>query len=42
MEEAKCPECQAAIGGANHALVSGNQHASEFGGRSAWDPEGFN
>ena len=40
---AKCPECNATIGGANHALAPGNQHAGEFDGsrHAAWS-EGNN
>lgn len=30
MQQATCPECNLAIGGANHTLTSGNTHASEF------------
>ena len=30
MQQAACPECGEAVGGANHALTSGNTHASEF------------
>ncbi|TNV87514.1 hypothetical protein FGO68_gene11469 [Halteria grandinella] len=41
MEESKCPDCGSVIGGANHALAAGNEHASELGGRPAWDPNGF-
>ncbi|MBN3299873.1 ZNFX1 protein, partial [Amia calva] len=38
METQKCPECKAVIGGANHALASGNQLASEMDGarHAAW------
>jgi hypothetical protein len=32
MEESKCPECGAKIGGRDHALASGNQLASEIDG----------
>lgn len=42
MEEAKCPDCNEVIGGTNHVLAAGNQFASELGGVSAWDPQGFN
>ena len=41
METSKCPDCQAVIGGSNHQLAPGNRHASELGGRPAWDPNGF-
>ncbi|XP_057306393.1 NFX1-type zinc finger-containing protein 1-like isoform X2 [Hydractinia symbiolongicarpus] len=30
MEKSKCPECNCVIGGENHALATGNQHAGEF------------
>uniref|UniRef100_A0A3P8YD04 RZ-type domain-containing protein n=1 Tax=Esox lucius TaxID=8010 RepID=A0A3P8YD04_ESOLU len=38
MESRSCPECKATIGGANHALVSGNTVASEMDGaqHAAW------
>lgn len=38
MEESKCPECNAAIGGANHNLIQGNAVASEMDGAqyAAW------
>jgi hypothetical protein len=38
MQTSKCPECGLAIGGANHALTSGNAHAGEMDGSShpAW------
>ncbi|GBP30880.1 NFX1-type zinc finger-containing protein 1 [Eumeta japonica] len=38
MERGRCPECGATIGGANHALDPGNQHARELDGSShpAW------
>ena len=42
MMESKCPECKAVIGGSDHTLAHGNTFASEFGGTSAWDPQGFN
>ena len=29
-QESKCPECKAIIGGTNHRLATGNQHAGEF------------
>jgi hypothetical protein len=32
MEQSNCPECNATIGGASHALVSGNRVASEMDG----------
>ena len=32
METAKCPDCKAVIGGANHNLAQGNAHAGEFDG----------
>eukprot|EP00347_Sterkiella_histriomuscorum_P002994 403366003 len=43
MEVSKCPDCGATIGGSNHALVQGNQHAGEFdnSSRAAWDTHGF-
>lgn len=36
---ARCPECSATIGGSNHALASGNRHASQWdeSSRPAWD-----
>ena len=36
-----CPECKAPIGGVNHALAQGNQHAPEMDGSSyaAWSDE---
>ena len=38
MEEAKCPECNATIGGKNHALHQGNAVATEMDGarHAAW------
>lgn len=38
MEQSKCPECNATIGGANHNLVQGNTLASEMDGAEhpAW------
>lgn len=38
MQESKCPECNETIGGRNHALATGNQHAAEFDGSryAAW------
>lgn len=41
MEEARCPECNARIGGSSHSLVSNNRLASNFDGasRPAYDPE---
>lgn len=44
MEESKCPDCGAKIGGRQHTLTEGNSHAGEFDGssRPAWDPNGFN
>ncbi|KAM9410372.1 NFX1-type zinc finger-containing protein 1 [Pholidichthys leucotaenia] len=38
MESRRCPDCNATIGGQNHALVSGNQVASEMDGaqHAAW------
>jgi hypothetical protein len=42
METSSCPDCQAVIGGNNHLLIRGNQHASELGGQNTWDPNGFN
>jgi hypothetical protein len=32
MQEAKCNECGAPIGGGNHRLLSGNRHAGEMDG----------
>jgi len=31
MEESKCPDCGAKVGGTSHRLVSGNRAATEFG-----------
>lgn len=42
METSSCPDCQAVIGGKNHLLIGGNQHASELGGQNTWDQNGFN
>lgn len=42
MEESKCPDCKAVVGGKDHSLAAGNRHAAELGGASAWDPNGFN
>ena len=41
MEEAKCPECGAKIGGQQHALTAGNQLAGEMDGASyaAWSEQ---
>jgi hypothetical protein len=38
MQESRCPECNASIGGRNHALTSGNRHAGEMDGstHAAW------
>eukprot|EP00794_Sanderia_malayensis_P005584 gene5584-6273_t len=38
MEESKCPECKEVIGGGNHDLAAGNEHAGEFDNSShpAW------
>ena len=43
MQESKCPECKETIGGTNHRLAEGNQHAGEFDGsrHAAWS-EGAN
>jgi len=43
MEESRCPECNATIGGTNHSLAQGNAHAGEFDGsrHAAWS-EGAN
>ena len=43
MEESRCPECNATIGGIQHRLVEGNAHAGEFDGsrHAAWS-EGAN
>lgn len=30
LEEGRCPECQGAIGGQNHALIETNRHAPEM------------
>ncbi len=32
MEKSKCPDCGASIGGQDHALLQGNQHAGEIDG----------
>ena len=39
MEEGRCPECQARIGGSNHQLLSDNVQAPEMDGaeRPVWD-----
>ena len=42
MEESKCPDCGSKIGGHDHKLLADNKFAKEFGGTSAWDPDGFN
>jgi hypothetical protein len=44
MEESKCPECGAKIGGRDHNFAEGNKLASKMDGasRPAWDPVGFN
>ena len=41
MEEAKCPECDARIGGANHTLRSDNSLAPEIDGAqyAAWSDQ---
>lgn len=41
MQKSKCPECKAVIGGANHRLVDGNNHAGEMDGssHSAWSEQ---
>jgi len=38
MQESRCPECNATIGGTNHSLAQGNAHAGEFDGsrHAAW------
>ncbi|XP_043088038.1 NFX1-type zinc finger-containing protein 1 [Puntigrus tetrazona] len=38
MQESKCPECSAAIGGTNHSLIQGNAVATEMDGaeHAAW------
>ncbi len=38
MQESKCPECDAAIGGSNHYLIQGNAVATEMDGaeHAAW------
>lgn len=41
MEESKCPDCHAVIGGHNHNFAAGNSHANDLGGQAAWDPDGF-
>ena len=43
MQESRCPECNATIGGRNHSLAQGNAHAGEFDGsrHAAWS-EGAN
>lgn len=30
MEESRCPECRATVGGSQHRLADGNRVASEF------------
>ncbi len=44
MEESKCPECGAKIGGQNHGLNSGNAVAGEMDGArfAAWSEEANN
>uniref|UniRef100_A0A0B7BJE9 RZ-type domain-containing protein n=1 Tax=Arion vulgaris TaxID=1028688 RepID=A0A0B7BJE9_9EUPU len=39
MEEAKCPECHARIGGTNHRLLTDNAQAPEMDNaeRPIWD-----
>ena len=43
MQESRCPECKATIGGTSHRLARGNTHAGEFDGsrHAAWS-EGAN
>ena len=43
MQESRCPECNATIGGTNHSLAQGNAHAGDFDGsrHAAWS-EGAN
>ena len=41
MEVSRCPDCKAQIGGKDHVLIEGNSFASDLGGVSAWNPEGF-
>ena len=43
MQQARCPECNATIGGTNHALHHGNVHAPEIDNsrHAAWS-EGAN
>ncbi len=38
MQKSKCPECGEVIGGQNHSLAEGNEHAGEFDGSkfAAW------
>ena len=38
MQESKCPECRATIGGSRHQLAQGNAHAGDFDGSryAAW------
>ena len=44
MQESKCPECGAKIGGLNHGLTSGNAVAREMDGAryAAWSEEANN
>ena len=35
IQQSKCPECRATIGGTSHRLAHGNEHAPEFDGASA-------
>ena len=44
MEEAKCIECGARVGGTRHTLVQGNQHTGDFDDSkyAAWSDEANN
>ncbi|XP_073956530.1 NFX1-type zinc finger-containing protein 1-like [Choristoneura fumiferana] len=44
MEESRCPECGAKIGGRSHTLTAGNRHAPEMDGArfAAWSEEANN
>jgi hypothetical protein len=39
MQESRCPDCNASIGGTSHRLTTGNRHAGEWDNsdRAAWD-----
>ncbi|KAL3693259.1 hypothetical protein R1sor_006910 [Riccia sorocarpa] len=39
MQESKCPDCKATVGGASHRLTAGNRHSNIDGSsRPAWPP----